>query len=191
MSNSPCCKRRPLFRIYAFWLLPSAAPFFQTERSATMLRPNSNAFAGYRTVSRKNTAIARKRDARARRTLRRGLHYAPKRSVRDSRARGRPARVPGVVHAASATGQTVFVEPLETIEINNRIVQLTEDEAAAITRILAELTEPLRENSDAAALGSGNRCRARLRSRRTRFAREFDCTFPNLPRKILLHRFPA
>ena len=31
-------------------------------------------------------------------------------------------------------------------EINNRIVQLTEDEAAEITRILAELSERLRDN---------------------------------------------
>ena len=40
------------------------------------------------------------------------------------------------MHAASATGQTVFVEPLETIELNNRLVQLGEDEAAEIARIL-------------------------------------------------------
>ena len=32
--------------------------------------------------------------------------------------------VPGVVHGASATGQTVFVEPLESIDLNNRLVQL-------------------------------------------------------------------
>ena len=52
--------------------------------------------------------------------------------------------VPGVVHAASATGQTVFVEPLEAIELNNRLVQLAEDEAAEIARILAQLTDRLR-----------------------------------------------
>jgi len=55
-------------------------------------------------------------------------------------------QVQGVVHAASATGQTVFVEPFETIEHNNRLVQLAEDEAAEITRILVELTERLRAN---------------------------------------------
>ena len=52
--------------------------------------------------------------------------------------------VPGVIHGASATGQTVFVEPLETIDLNNRLVQLAEDEAAEIARILAELTDHLR-----------------------------------------------
>ena len=55
-------------------------------------------------------------------------------------------QVQGVVHAASATGQTVFVEPFETIELNNKLVQLSEDEAAEIARILAELTDRLRGN---------------------------------------------
>src|SRR4029077_11340500 len=60
-----------------------------------------------------------------------------------------PVRAPerrsleGVVHAASATGKPVFVEPLETIEINNRLVQLREEEAAEIARILEELTARL------------------------------------------------
>src|SRR5439155_1352070 len=32
--------------------------------------------------------------------------------------------IPGVVHGASATGQTVFMEPFETVEANNQLVQL-------------------------------------------------------------------
>src|SRR6202040_492841 len=51
--------------------------------------------------------------------------------------------VPGVVHGASGTGQTVFMEPFETVEANNQLVQLGEDEAAEIVRILRELTEKL------------------------------------------------
>ncbi|MEQ1474298.1 MAG: hypothetical protein ABLQ96_10765, partial [Candidatus Acidiferrum sp.] len=35
--------------------------------------------------------------------------------------------VAGVVHGASATGQTIFMEPLETVETNNQLVQLAED----------------------------------------------------------------
>jgi DNA mismatch repair protein MutS2 len=46
--------------------------------------------------------------------------------------------VQGVVHGSSATGQTVFVEPFETVEINNQLVQLAEEEAAEIFRILKE-----------------------------------------------------
>ncbi len=52
-------------------------------------------------------------------------------------------KVQGVVHAASSSGQTVFVEPLETIEQNNELVRLIEEEQAEIHRILREMTERL------------------------------------------------
>src|SRR5215470_17139578 len=51
--------------------------------------------------------------------------------------------VPGVVHGASSTGQTVFLEPFETVEANNQLVQLAEDESAEILSILRGLTERL------------------------------------------------
>ncbi len=87
-------------------------------------------------------------------------------------------QVQGVVHAASATGQTVFVEPFETIEFNNKLVQLSEDESAEITRILLGLTERLR--SQLGALLFALAAIAELDSvfARARFAREFDCTLP-------------
>ena len=47
------------------------------------------------------------------------------------------------MHGASATGQTVFLEPLETVESNNQLVQLAEEEAAEIISILRSLTERL------------------------------------------------
>jgi len=49
-------------------------------------------------------------------------------------------RVQGVVHGTSSSGQTVFVEPLETIEQNNELVRLLEDELAEVHRILAGMT---------------------------------------------------
>ena len=87
-------------------------------------------------------------------------------------------QVQGVVHAASATGQTVFVEPFETIELNNKLVQLAEDEATEIARILEELTERLRAHLG--PLQHAARTVAQLDSvfARARFAREFDCTLP-------------
>jgi len=92
-------------------------------------------------------------------------------------------QVQGVVHAASATGQTVFVEPLETIEHNNRLVQLAEDEAAEIARILAELTERLR--GQFGALRFAVEAIADLDSlfARARFAHEFNCTLPEFSRE--------
>ena len=87
-------------------------------------------------------------------------------------------QVQGVVHAASATGQTVFVEPFETIEFNNKIVQLTEDEAAEITRILLELTERLRGNLGPLRFAVETIAELDSTFARARFAREFDCTLP-------------
>ena len=58
-------------------------------------------------------------------------------------------RVQGVVHGASSSGQTVFVEPLETIEQNNELVRLLDEELAEIHRILLEMTRQIGEHSEA------------------------------------------
>jgi DNA mismatch repair protein MutS2 len=95
--------------------------------------------------------------------------------VRASDRRG----VPGVVHGASATGQTVFVEPLEAIDLNNRLVQLVEDEMAEIIRILAELTERVRTERGPLAAASAAIAHFDSIMARGRFAREFDCVMPS------------
>lgn len=104
-------------------------------------------------------------------TLRNDRFVIPVRAA-DRRA------VPGVVHGASATGQTVFVEPLGAIDLNNRLVQLGEDETAEIARILEELTERVR--ADRGSLEAAAASIAHLDSifARARFARDFDCVMP-------------
>jgi len=104
-------------------------------------------------------------------TLRNDRYVIPVRAA-DRRS------VPGVVHGASATGQTVFVEPLEALEGNNQLVQLAEEEAAEIARILAELTERLRQSL--AVLQAAAATIAELDSTfaRARYSREFSCTIP-------------
>ncbi len=57
---------------------------------------------------------------------------------------GQRRKIDGVIHGASGTGQTLFVEPLETIELNNDLVRLTEDELREVHRILLEFTARLR-----------------------------------------------
>ena len=86
--------------------------------------------------------------------------------------------VEGIVHASSATGQTVFVEPLETLELNNRLVQLSDEELTEIARILEELTG--RVAADHAALSRAAGTIAELDSlfARARFARDFDACMP-------------
>ena len=94
--------------------------------------------------------------------------------VRAENRRG----VHGVLHGASATGQTVFLEPFETVEANNQLVQLAEDEAAEMARILRELTERLQANRG--PLQSATATIAELDSvfARARFARDFDAAVP-------------
>lgn len=86
--------------------------------------------------------------------------------------------VQGVVHGASATGQTVFLEPFETVEANNQLVQLAEDETAEILRILRELT--VRLQSMRGPLHAAAETIAQLDSvfARGRFARDFDAATP-------------
>jgi DNA mismatch repair protein MutS2 len=49
-------------------------------------------------------------------------------------------QIPGIVHDTSASGQTLFVEPLETLEANNRLRALLVQESVEVARILAELS---------------------------------------------------
>jgi DNA mismatch repair protein MutS2 len=95
-------------------------------------------------------------------------------------------QVQGVVHAASATGQTVFVEPFETIEHNNRLVQLAEDEASEIARILVELTERLRASLGPLRFAVETIAELDSVFARARFAREFDCTLPQFTNESFL-----
>jgi DNA mismatch repair protein MutS2 len=86
--------------------------------------------------------------------------------------------VPGVVHGASASGQTIFMEPLETVETNNQLVQLREDEAAEIVRILRELTERLQRVREPLVLASETIAELDSVFARARFAQEFDAAIP-------------
>jgi len=86
--------------------------------------------------------------------------------------------VPGVVHGASGTGQTVFLEPFETVEANNQLVQLAEDEAAEILRILRELTERLRRASGPLLAAANTIAEFDSIFARGRFAQEFDAAIP-------------
>src|ERR1700726_1833846 len=86
--------------------------------------------------------------------------------------------VPGGIHGASATGQTIFMEPLETVETNNQLVQLREDEAAEIVRILRELTEKLQRVRAPLVLASETIAELDSVFARARFAQEFDAAIP-------------
>jgi DNA mismatch repair protein MutS2 len=93
---------------------------------------------------------------------------------------GRERRVEGVIHGASGSGHTLFVEPLDTIDLNNELVRLHEEELREVHRILREFTARLREHateiaSSAAAIG-----RLELLFAKAEFGLEFQAVVPRL-----------
>jgi DNA mismatch repair protein MutS2 len=94
-------------------------------------------------------------------------------------------RISGVVHGASSSGQTVYVEPLETIEQNNELVRLIEEEQAEIHRIFVALTRQV--GGYAHGLREGARVLALVDSlqARARFARDYDCAAPAISPDLL------
>ncbi len=57
-------------------------------------------------------------------------------------------KITGIVHDESASGKTVFIEPGEVVQANNRIRELQAEERREITRILTALTSQLRPHID-------------------------------------------
>jgi DNA mismatch repair protein MutS2 len=55
--------------------------------------------------------------------------------------------IPGIIHGSSGSGASLYLEPLSTVEVNNEIVALEEQEAEEIRRILLSLTEAFRSRA--------------------------------------------
>jgi DNA mismatch repair protein MutS2 len=144
------------------------------DASSALRRIRANIAETRDTIQRNLKQILRSRNAEA------GEDYVTLRNDRfviPVRAEHRRS-IPGVVHGASGTGQTVFMEPFETVEQNNQLVQLAEDEAAEVLRILRELTEKLQVIrgpllAAAAAIAELDSVFARAR-----FSRDFDAAMP-------------
>jgi DNA mismatch repair protein MutS2 len=84
-------------------------------------------------------------------------------------------RVQGVVHGASSSGQTVFVEPLETIEQNNELVRLLDEEQAEVHRVLLEMTRQIGENAGAILAAAEILAELELQFAKARFAEDYNC----------------
>ena len=88
-------------------------------------------------------------------------------------------RVPGVVHGSSSTGQTVFVEPLDTIEGNNELARLLDEEQREIHRILVAMTRSVAMGSEGLVLGAEILAQADALAAAARFAEDLDCIRPS------------
>ena len=101
-------------------------------------------------------------------TVRDGRYVIPVR--REGRA-----SVGGIVHGASATGATLFVEPPAAVEFGNRIRELEAEEREEVDRILRELTDTLRPIRDAMVDATDALAELDSLCARARFANEFRC----------------
>jgi DNA mismatch repair protein MutS2 len=93
-------------------------------------------------------------------------------------------QVQGVVHGASSSGQTVFVEPLETIELNNELVRLLDEELAEIHRILMEMTRRIGENAETILTSVEVLGELELQFAKARFAEDYNCVAVRLSKEL-------
>ncbi len=100
-------------------------------------------------------------------------------------------RVQGVVHGASSSGATVYVEPLETLSLNNELVELQDREFAEVQRILGEFTRKLQERREDLTRTANILGEIDWAFARGEFSRKFDCCTPeiHLERTVCLGEF--
>jgi len=115
-------------------------------------------------------------------TVRNGRYVVP---VRMDQRR----KIEGIIHGTSSSGATVFMEPLDTLELNNDIVRFREEEEREIQRILGELTDKIRDSAQdlnfAAVLWTDLEVLFGI----AQFGRDFDCTSPEFSSgEIVLNR---
>lgn len=98
--------------------------------------------------------------------------------------------VQGLVHDTSGSGQTVFMEPLEFLPLNNRLARLRSEEREEVLRILRDLTDLLRNAS--AELGEMFETLVFFDAllARVKFARDYDAHRPEIApdRQVHLER---
>jgi DNA mismatch repair protein MutS2 len=100
-------------------------------------------------------------------------------------------RVQGVVHGASSTGATVYIEPLETLALNNDLVELQDREFAEVQRLLGEFTRKLQERRDDLARTADILGEIDWAFAKGAFSKQFDCCIPEIhaERSICLNGF--
>jgi DNA mismatch repair protein MutS2 len=99
---------------------------------------------------------------------------------------GQRRKLDGVIHGASASGHTLFVEPLETIDLNNELVRLTEEEMREVHRVLVEITDRLRAYGDSIRQTLTTMAELELVFGKARFASDFDCVIPSFGERLFL-----
>ena len=91
--------------------------------------------------------------------------------------------VPGILHDTSATGSTVFIEPMAVVEINNQLRALTSSEKEEIEKILAEFSVRVAEHSIEIAENFKAVIRTDIMFAKASFCVDYRCHTPELNRE--------
>ncbi len=88
------------------------------------------------------------------------------------------SKIPGIVHGSSGSGQTVFVEPQELVELNNELKLAEFEEQQEVLRILAQLSARVGEEADSLRHASGLIVGLDLLGGAAKLANEFSAIAP-------------
>lgn len=90
------------------------------------------------------------------------------------------AQFPGIVHDQSATGATVFIEPLAVVNLNNNVKELEAAERHEVMRILRSLSDDVRKNLEPLTNNINILAEVDLLFAKARLARDMNATEPIL-----------
>lgn len=99
--------------------------------------------------------------------------------------------VKGIIHGSSETGKTSFVEPVNTVEINNEIVSLEQAEKKEVFKLLRSLTDELRAHKDLVKGYNTFLCKLDFTRAKAKFAVELNCILPEISSQPELHLIKA
>jgi DNA mismatch repair protein MutS2 len=89
-------------------------------------------------------------------------------------------KINGIVHDESASGKTIYIEPAEIVEANNRIRELQMEEKREITRILITVADEMRPHVDDMLLSYTILGEFDFIHAKAKFAHEIGATMPTL-----------
>jgi DNA mismatch repair protein MutS2 len=112
-------------------------------------------------------------------TLRGGRYVIP---VKENQKN----RMNGLVHDQSSSGATLFIEPMATVELNNKLRQLELAEQQEVKRILRQLSESVAQTSDQLSNNFYVLCRFDALFAKAGYCRSLDATEPEFNNKGLI-----
>ena len=99
--------------------------------------------------------------------------------------------LPGVIHRSSQTGATVFVEPVESVELNNRLMELLDEERREVQRLLNELGIRIHQRGEEIGAALRTLAQLDLLIAKGQYATEFEFTAPEIAERCPLQLHQA